>query len=232
MSLLTIVQNTADAIGIDQPLDVISSTNKTSIQMLSLLNRSGQMLARRFNWNRLIKEQTVITVASTASYALPKDFVRIIDNTLWDRTNYWKMRGSISPQEWQFRKSAIAVQGIRKRIRVFGNLLYIDPTPTAIETLVYEYVSDQWTTDSGGTNPSNKYNADGDLSIFPEYLLELDLIWRFRKTKGLDYGEEFRDFQTQFELEKQNDKPSETLMMEPNRLQDFPVNVPETGFGP
>jgi len=98
--------------------------------------------------------------------------------------------------------------------------------------MVYEYISNSWTTDSVGNNGSNSYTLDTDITVFPEYLLELDLIWKFRRAKGLDYGEDFRDFQTQFELEKQADKPSETLNMQPSNRAILSVNIPETGFGP
>lgn len=229
--MLSIIQNVADAVGIDRPSSVIGSTNKSSTQMFALLNMSGKMLSRRFAWQRLIAEHTFDTVSGTASYALPSDYDRHIDDTAWDRSNYWATRGSITPQEWQARKSGIVSTGVQRRFRVKGNLVYIDPTPTSADTLVYEYISTDWTTDSVGANPSDKYNADSDLTLFPEYLLELDLLWRFKKAKGLDYGEEFRDFETQFAIEKQADKPSYTLKMG-GGSKVVQANIPETGFGP
>jgi len=230
MSMLTIIQNVADTVGIDRPSSVVGSTSTTAKQMLALLNMSGKMLARRHTWQRLMGEHTFNTVSGTASYALPSDYDRHIDDTAWDRSNYWSVRGSITPQEWQIRKSAIVASGIRSRFRIKGNLVYIDPTPTAADSMVYEYIINTWTTDSAGANPSDKYNADADLTIFPEYLLELDLIWRFKKAKGLDYGEEFRDFETQFAIEKQADKPSYTLKMGSDNVRVL-ANIPDTGFG-
>lgn len=231
MSMLTIIQNVADVVGVDRPSSVVGSTNKTSTQMLALLNLAGRMLSRRHAWQRLMVEHTFSTSNGDADYALPSDYDRHIDDTAWDRTNFWQMRGSISPQEWQARKSGIIPTGVRRRFRVKGNQVFIDPTPTSTDSLVYEYISTDWTTDSGGSNPSAKYNADADLTIFPEFLLELDLIWRFKKAKRFDYGEEFRDFETQFEIEKQADKPSYKLNMG-GRQRVFPANIPESGFGP
>ncbi|MFQ5356634.1 MAG: hypothetical protein ACE5DY_09170, partial [Mariprofundaceae bacterium] len=100
MSMLSIIQNVADTIGIDRPSSVVGSTNKTSTQMLAMLNMSGKMLARRHAWQRLMSEHTFSTVNGTASYSLPSDYDRHIDDTAWDRSNYWAVRGSITPQEW------------------------------------------------------------------------------------------------------------------------------------
>lgn len=230
MSLLSIVQNVANTVGVDEPSSVFGSTNNTSIQMLAIANRSGKMLARRHPWQRLQKEHTFSTVASTETYSLPSDYDRHIDNTAWDRTNYRLMRGSLSPQEWQQRKSGIVSTGINYRFRVRGNLFYLDPIPSSVDSMVFDYISDQWTTDSGGANPSNEWNADTDLTIFPEYLLELDLLWRFKKEKGLEYAEDFRDFETQFEIEKAADTPNYTIDMG-YKPRIIPANVPEAGFG-
>jgi len=42
-----------------------------------------------------------------SDYALPTDFQRPVDNTLWDRSRFWPLRGPQSPQQWQICKSSV-----------------------------------------------------------------------------------------------------------------------------
>lgn len=69
-----------------------------------------------------------------SDYVLPSDFQRAVDDTFWDRTNYWKMRGPLSPQQWQWYKSSnLGYATIYRRYRfrrISGaTRLSIDPTP-------------------------------------------------------------------------------------------------------
>jgi len=230
MSLLSIIQDATDIIGIDKPVSIIGNTGTTASQMLAMLTMSGRMLARRHAWQALMNEHVFSTAASTESYALPGDYDRHLDDTAWDRTNFWNIRGSLTPREWQIRKSGLVPTGVRRRFRVKGGLVFIDPIPTTIDSLVYEYISRNWITDSAGANPASAFVADTDLTIFSEPLMTLDLIWRFKKEKGFDYAEDFRDFETQFQIEKQADTPSSRLNMGGHRATVI-ANAPETGFG-
>lgn len=205
MSLLSIVQSVCNELEFEAPSTVIGSANATAVQMLALANRGGKILAKRGKsiggWSVLTTEHTFTTVASQAEYALPDDFAWLIADTLWDRENYWKLRGTLSPQAWQQYKSGIVASGPRRRVRIKKSdssnvkAFFVDPTPEANgETLVYEYVSDQWCQDSVGTGQT-AWAADDDTGILDEDLLELDLRWRFLQRKGLPYADEQKEFE-------------------------------------
>ena len=232
MSLLTLCSNVAKQIGVGVPTIIIGNTDETAVRLLALANRSGKSLMRKHNWAVLIKEATVTTVASTANYSLESDYDRSISDTAWDRTNYDKMRRQTTAQ-WQFRKSAIVSDVTRKNWRIKPNAntktLYIDPTPTAVETLVYEYVSNQWCQSSGGTGQT-AWAVDTDIGVLDEDLLELDLHWRMLKAEGFEYAEERDEFDKQLELAIGNDGGAQTLNMQGQSSGLF-TNVPETGFG-
>ena len=230
MTLLTIVQNVTDEVGVDRPTSVVGSTSRTQRQLLALLNSLGKELVRKHDWNFLQTEHTFSTVVDQENYSMPADYARHINDTAWDRSNFWFMRGSMTPQEWQARKSSVVAAGITKRFRVMGNEFLVEPTPTAVESLVYEYISENWTTDSGGSNPSDVFNADTDLTLFDENLLELGLKWKFLSAKGLPYAEEFRTYEQQLAILMAGDQPRYTLNMGHRRARPA-ANVPETGLG-
>ncbi|MFC3228789.1 hypothetical protein ACFOGJ_16210 [Marinibaculum pumilum] len=216
MSLLTIVQNTCDALGLSRPTAIISSTDAQVRQMLSLSNRGAKLLARQHDWAVLTKEHTFTTANADADYAFPSDYDRIAMHTAWDRSNYWEIREAIPGFIWQALKSGIVVPpGLRKsyRIKAVSNArqLFIDPTPTATETLVYEYFSNGWNQTSGGTAQAAWAN-DTDTALLDEELLTFDLVWRFRQAQGLGgWEEDYQMCRNYLELLKAQDKGAAVL---------------------
>ncbi len=139
MSLLTIAQNTANNIGITAPSAIIGSTDPTAQRLLQMARRTGQEMATRTNWVSMIVER-VFYANGSAQLTLPPDMRSIIDDTLWDRTHYWRMRGPMTPQQWQLYKSSIIGRATierRWRIKIPPNgaagtpaLFTIDPPVT------------------------------------------------------------------------------------------------------
>lgn len=226
MSLLTACQNVVRETGIGSaPSTIISNTDLTAIQLNALAERAAQKIMR-LDWQRMIREQTITTVAGTATYALPSDWARYIGETAWDSTNYRQMRGSLDPATWRFYKNGLALTvAAHKRFRLVGNLVTIDPTPTAVASLIIEYVRNTpWV--NGSTYRVTATN-DADTTVFPEHLLELDLKWRFLRAKGLDHSEEKEEADRAIDLAFAQDTPAPTLDYG-SRPELTPVNVPDS----
>ena len=243
MTLLTIVTNVCDRIGFPAPSTVIGSSDATAVQMLALSNEGGEELAKRSkgigSWAVLQTEHTFTTTNGTAEYALPSDFEALIDGTLWDRTNFWTLQGPVSPGEWQTIKSGVLASstGPRRRVRIRKSAssnvkaLYVDPTPsTTGDTLVFEYLSNGWCQSSGGTVQS-VWGADDDTGILDEYYLKRDLKWRFKKEKGLEWGQDHKDFELEVAQALARDGGSQVLNMGGSNDLFLTANLPETGFG-
>lgn len=242
MALLAIIQNVCDEIGFAKPTAVVGSSEETAIQMLALANRSGKQLAKRGKgiggWSVLQTEHTFTTTDGTAEYALPSDYGYLIDDTLWDRANFWKLTGPVSPNEWQRIKSGVLASsaGPHRRVRIRPSAssnvkaLFVEPTPsTTGDTLVYEYVSDQWCQSSGGTGQS-AWALDTDTGILDEYYLEMDLKWRFLKGKGLEFGEDKREFELELAQALARDGGSQTLNMGDSNELLLTANIQDANF--
>ncbi len=243
MTLLTVVTSVLDGAGFAAPAAVIGSSDRTAIQALALANRSGKQLAKRGKgiggWAVLQTEHTFTTTDGTAEYALPSGFDFLIDDTLWDRVNFWKLRGPVSANEWQQIKSGIlsTSAALRRRVRIKPSAssnvkaIFVDPTPsTTGDTLVFEYVSDLWCQSSGGTGQS-VWTADDDTGILDEYFLEMDLKWRFAKAKGLEYGEDKREFELELSQALSRDGGAQILNMGETSDVVLSATLPEAGFG-
>lgn len=243
MTLLSVVQNVCLEIGIDQPTTVVSNPNQVPKLMLALANRGGAMLAKRSKgigtWTVLQKEHTFTTTDGTAEYSLPTDFDYLVADTLWDRANFWRLRGPLNAQEWQLYKSGIVATGPRRRVRIKpsdssnSKAFFVDPTPgTTGDTLVFEYVSRNWCQSSGGTGQS-AWAADDDTGILLEYLFELDLKWRYLMATGNDYAEAKREFELELAQALARDGGARMLNMggTEDKLLIDEANIPDSGFG-
>lgn len=147
MSLTTMLTDVCNFANLPVPSTFVSSTDGQIKQLISITHLVAKEIRDRFAWPQLTKEYSFATVNGTASYALPGDFERWLARSQWDRTNHWEVKGPLTPQEWQFRKSAIVSTGPWKRFRVKGQSLtqfFIDPTPGSADTVVFEYQSHNW----------------------------------------------------------------------------------------
>ncbi len=147
MSLLTIIQDAMLEVGLSSPATVINNSDLQVSQFLAHANRAGKELRSEYDWPQLNKEYTFTLSSGTASYALPADFERFVFCTVLDRTNHWEMLGPLPAEDWQLRKSGILTSGPRTRWRFKGLTdtgFYLDPTPSATISAVFEYQSKNW----------------------------------------------------------------------------------------
>lgn len=190
MSLLQIVADACDLIGIPRPGSVASSADQTARQLMTLATRSGRSLMKRHDWTALQTEATWATKVGedqgTVESLMP-GFDRLINRTGWNRTNDWPLGGPVSPQYWQ-QLEALTELGPSFSFRIRGGRLRLIPAPTSTgATIGIEYVTRYWLTDATGATGRDRWLMDTDVSLLDEDLLTVDLVWRFKQAKGFDY---------------------------------------------
>lgn len=193
MTLLSIVQDAADRLGLTRPGTVITSNDPTAMTLLGLAQEEGKDLLKRHTWQALQSEHTFSTANGTESYALPSGFDAIIKDTVFNRTRRRRMYGDLTPEQWQETKSSLVTM-VNPAFRIRASLFYISPTPTSIETVAYEYLSVNWCESAGGDGQP-RWEADTDVGVLDEELMTLGLKWRWKKSKGLDYAEDFNSYE-------------------------------------
>lgn len=194
MTLLSTISNVCKAIGLPAPTAVVSSSDTKIQELLALSNNSGKSLALQFNFPELSQEATFASVAALSqgllTTAIPNaDYLRIIPDTMWDRTAVQKITGPASPSVWA---ALIANNsaGPPYVFRIRNRRLYIGPTVIAAgHTIALEYYSSFWCESAAGAGKA-AWSVDTDVGIIPENILELDLIWRWKQAKGLEYAED------------------------------------------
>lgn len=202
MSLLSVINTAQAVLNLPVTSTVYTHTGESQKQLVQLSNQGGRALARRFAWQALTTEKTFTTTATEeqtgSGAALPSDFGWIVNETLWNRTTTERFTGPLSPVSWQAQKAQGTVLA-ESQYRLRGNSIYLMPAPTAGQTGAYEYVSKYWCESSGGTD-QEKWAADTDVGRLDEYLLTLDVIWRYQAAKGLDFTMAKNDFEEQVSL--------------------------------
>ena len=229
MSLLTICQYARREIGdFSVPSTIISNTDPIAVQLLALANRTGRTLALDFRWQVLLTNYTFPTVASTEDYALPSDFGRFANVTMWDRTNDTPVRGPLSPAQWEYLQSSGlgGAAQFDKAFRVIGDRIYIYPEPDAAETIAYQYYSTYWISGKAA------FSADADVALIDEDLITLGIKWRFLASKGDSFENEQMEYYQRLDSLQGADGGRSIISFGPGALViGGEGNMPEVGFG-
>lgn len=212
------------------PTTVIGNNDLYVKKCLALLNKVGKELTT-YDWQVLTKEQT-FTTDGTGDYTRAAiftdgDFDRYVNNTDWDRSNQRKMQLVTAP-EWQVIKSSVStVVGIVRYYREKGNTVYIEPDASG-DTVVFEYYSNYWITDSTGVTSKGAFTVDTDLVKFPEYLVELGLKYKLKAGEGLPAVVEREEYDRELARNIGFETPKRVL----GRNYDYKfTNLPDTGIG-
>lgn len=198
MSLLTLIRQTCRAPGVNMPVPnaVGTSSNDTVLQLLEIANEEGVELARRGQWQALLKTATFTTVATslqTTLAAVAPNFDYMINQTFWNTTLRRPMYGPLSVQEYRQQVAFVALGPWANYIILEGKIYFV-PTPAAGNTCTFSFVTKAWCTSSSGT-AQTALLADSDVSLLDEQLMKLGIIWRWRQGKGLDYAEDYAKYE-------------------------------------
>jgi hypothetical protein len=197
--------------------DPFASTDQNIFQLLRLLKSAGRDLVSRRIWTHLQKEYTFSTVASTASYGLPSDFRSMVSDTHWDRTTQFPVGGPIGGQDWQLLQ-AVTGTSLFPNYRIRGGLLYLTPTPTAVETIAYEYNSTSWIMPVGQTSPtSTTPTLYTDTVCFDPLLMVKRIKRDFLLAKGFDAGAAGAEYVLALANAESNDSPGQTFYISGSR---------------
>lgn len=223
-TVLEIIGQAMSELGLSKPVTVVDNSDVTATQFLALLTSAAAEMVNYYKWEQLQYEFLQTTVALQEAYELPADFLYMVDQSQWDRTNHWPLLGPKSAQEWQWLKGGMLSQGPRLRYRIRLTKLFIHPIPgetqgTATDfDLAMEYISGHYVLKSGGdesvrTDFSAEIVSDGDTIWMDKWLLSKYVKLKFWETKGFDTTAFRDDFLYLFNNATGRDKGAPVLSM-------------------
>lgn len=207
MSLLSIIQKFTLRTAIPKPATVLGNTDPQAMQLLTILEEECTELAARHSWAGLVNEASFLTLATESQGTLASlgsgptttNGLRYIKNqNMWNRTLRLPVFGPVSESDWQELK-AFTNTGPFYQYRLRGvatgaqAALLFNPIPTAGQTVVFEYVSNNWCLT--GVTTSSVFVTDADTILLPESVVAAGLKWRWKQEKGLNYAEDFNRYE-------------------------------------
>jgi hypothetical protein len=248
MTLLTLCNNVLSETGFPQLSSIVGNTDPQAVQILALANRALRSVSREYDWRTLETDYTINVVAGTSVYALPADYYKMAMPSLYDSEQYFTLKGGMDVQRWQQARFGMLTpviwpQGFRivaepvfdpeeppTNLGKYAIALAYEPTANTSVQLIY-YSSNLAFDSTDQEDQAATYIADTYKSKVPEDYVELDLMWRFRRAKGLDFSAERAERDTTLKSEyAKSVAPGDIPVGGP--AWDYPYpNVPETGYG-
>lgn len=227
---LSIVNAALTRLGFASVAAAVGSDDLNVRTMVALSTEEGQELAARYPWTGLQGEATFTTVATEIQGAietLAPGMAYIVNDTIWNRSLRRPVFGPRTPQEWQQNK-AFAINGPWSSHRIQGGTLRMYPVPTAGETCYFEYISRYWCESSAGDG-QDAWAADEDVPVLDAQLIQLGTIWRYKKLKGFEYGEDFATYERRVTDAMARDGGKDWLSLSNTKYDIFPGVVVPAG---
>lgn len=166
-------------------------------------------------------------------YALPADYLRMINRTQFDKSRRWAMVGPATAQEWEWLQSSYISTGPRIRYRIFGGFLQIWPVIATADLLSFEYISNGYAVDATSGAFKTTFTADTDTYVWPDRLMQVAIKFRYLNQRGLDATSAYAEYDQLLGIAKATDAGAATLSMggAPGALLINMNNIPDSGYG-
>ena len=241
-----IVNDVAVEVGLDPVVDPFSTTERSMVQLVRLMNIAGRELVDLYPWQVLTREEQFTTPdGGDGIFPLPADFAYMIDQTGWERRENVPLIGPLSPQDWTYLLGRDLVGStIYASFRFDQNQLFLfpnDPAPADLD-VNYEYISYNWVQDGDtvtGSDPllgdSDELVKPSDVIMYPPLLASRYLKVKWLGAKNLDTTAAMDEFRTAFYSWAGKDNSAQILNAG-RQWRGFPYldmwrNLPDTGYG-
>jgi hypothetical protein len=195
MTTLSVIQDACTSgIALEKPTAVFGSATREHIELASLINEAGYMIAAAHEWQTLNKIATITGDGSDETFALPADFDRMLEKSqLWSSSLETPLTPVSDRDEWL----SLEVQAFDFVINawiIYANQIHVKPALASGVTVKYFYQSHHWAQTSALANV-DEFSADTDTFRLNNRLLKLALVYKWREMKGLPYAENMADYQ-------------------------------------
>lgn len=150
LTIAEIIKQAALDVGIEEPSGTITTSTQLDVKkLLQFAVNTGRELRSKYLFPQLVKKYSFTGGASDTQYVLPGDFWKMVNDTGWDQSNNWQMRGPLSQQGQNAFLYGIVSSLARKRYYVTGSdytsgQFFLNPAPAAGDTLSFDYIRSQW----------------------------------------------------------------------------------------
>lgn len=196
MAVIDAARNAATLIGIGTLTQVFGSADKTMVQLQACINRTAEAIRDECDWQALQKIETITGDGLKEEFELPPDYERMLtDSDVWPTGSPNNpMTRILTAAQW-LQASIRAVDNPYGEWSIFGDRMHIRPIVPFGETAKYVYVSN-WIVKPTAGNNKPLFTSDADTFVLDERLLELGIVWNWKKSKNQAYAAELQDYET------------------------------------
>lgn len=186
MTILSVAQKAALSIGLKQPDVLLSSTDRSVVELANLCNDTALMIAESFDWQALKAQHTITGDGTSEAFAMPSDYYRMCETSrMWSSRWTWAIRKVMGVDIW-LEHQEIPYSYIDGEWIIYGDEFHFLPVLTSTETVKFFYIKNTIVTPASGS-AKTEFTLDTDTFKLSERLLELGVIWRWKENKGLSF---------------------------------------------
>jgi hypothetical protein len=191
-NLLEMAVDVMGEVGVPPPVSLFGNTDPRAVSLLALFKREVRNSSLSRTWPSLVVRASFDTVANQEQYALPVGFDSLIPDTVFISNRPARVMGSLDPVAWSTYKSYGSALGVPS-FRVLSSNILINPIPTGVETYNYEYKTNLVVVSSTLVGKPT-FTADDDSTVLPTALIRMGVVWRYKRSRGLDYADDFVEY--------------------------------------
>lgn len=197
---IDLVNSVCLRVGYPVTSSAVSNSDTTYQQMVACLNDAGVDMLQIHDWPRMIRSFTFSVVADFAGqkekgFPLPDDFYSFANDTQWNNSTQWPLRGPATPVQW----NQLLVRSFVSQFSIIWrnkeDQFFVMSPPTNAQDLSFEYASNAWVQDAD--NPTvfkTQTDKDGDTLLLPPYILKQFTRAKWTESKGFKADAAYRDF--------------------------------------
>lgn len=201
-SILEICQEVADIAATKRPEDLFNRNSQHEAIWLSVAKMELDSLLRFGDWQELTKEGVLRTAGKKTKYIMGNvvpDFYSLLNNTIYIKDTQEKVIGAITPEDWM-REKYFSCPGIDLKFKLQNGMIHFLTVPADGLKIVFQYRSNNIVMDGSTYEEKSVLSKNSDIPLFDEHVIKLGILWRWYRRNGLDYAEEFNEYERERKL--------------------------------
>ncbi len=199
-NILSICQEVAGLVATQSPQDLFSGNSQQEAVFLSLMRDTLDSLLRFGDWPELTREGTLVTKKECCDYLITdicSDFFCLLNNTIYIKDTAEKVVGAITAEQWM-KDKYMNCPSLDIKFKIQGEFIkFLTPPPDTV-SIVFQYRSNTTVLEGGKIFKGREKaiaTSNTDIPVFDEFLVRKGLIWRWLKRNGMDYTEEYHEYE-------------------------------------
>lgn len=194
MTVLAACQQASRLMNIEPPTSVFGSSDPYPKELAAVANESATAIAKAYDWRLLTVLAIIAGDGTKTAFDLPDNYDRMpVKGLVYSTRSQLPLTHVDDLDTWLDMDIRNWTDVIGRWI-MLGGQFQLKPVLQATENAKFYYISNE-VVKAQSSALKTEFDADDDSYRLPERLLSLDIIWRWRKQKGLDYAEDMTNFE-------------------------------------